>query len=180
MKYFAIVLVAIPFYSCSKNNNTPPDPNASGIIQYQVKGTDVVMNNVDVSSGQFVAFYKQLKGIAPETRYLLNAQKGANNLLAFPIVTDSLHEINYHYDSTVLLGNPAAFAFSLHHVGQTATIIYHTDNFDVNISVYKNGRISGAFKGKFTPYSTLQGVNFDDRGTIIISEGKMINVPVIF
>ena len=179
MKSLTIVLTAVIFYSCSKDTNIPPDATASGLIQYKINGTDVVINNVDVSSGQFVAFYKQPKGIAPETRYLLNAQKGANNLLIFPIVTDSLHEKNYHYDSTSLHNKPAAFAFSLEHTGETSTIVYHTDNFHVNISSYKNGRISGTFDGKFTPYST-QGVSFDDRGTIIISEGKMINVPVIF
>ena len=179
MKYFTIVLTAVIFYSCSKDTNIPPDTTSSGLIQYKVNGTDVVMNNVDVPSGQFVVFNKQLKGIAPETRYLLSAQKGADNLLIFPIVTDSLHEINYHYDSTSIHNKPAAFAFSLEHTGETSTIIYHTDSFHVNISTYKNGRISGTFAGKFTPYST-QGVSFDDRGTMIISEGKMINIPVIF
>ena len=180
MKYLLLVFTAAIFYSCSKDPAAPPRINASGLIQYKVNGTDVAMNNVAISSDQFVVCYKQPKGIAPKTRYLLTAQNGANNLLVFPIVTDSLHEMNYHYDSAVLIGNPAAFAFSLKYTGQTSTIFYHTDNFDVNISAYKNGLISGTFAGKFTPYSQLQGVSFEDRGKIIISEGKIDNVPVIY
>ena len=179
MKYLIIIFTAIIFYSCAKNP-AAPRINTSGFIQYKVNGSDVVMNNVDISSDQFVVCYKQPKGIAPETRYLITAQNGTSNLLIFPIVTDSLHEMNYHYDSIVLIGNPAAFAVSLEHNGQTSTIFYRTDNFDINVSAYTNGYLSGTFAGRFTPYNQFQGVSFEDRGKIIISEGKINNVPVIY
>lgn len=76
-----------------------------------------------------VAFAKQLQGIGlPETRYLLNAQKEPNNFLTITLVTDSLHEVNYHYDSASVNNNFAEFTFDIDNQGQSISLFFSSDS----------------------------------------------------
>jgi len=49
----------------------------------------------------------------------------------------------------------------------------------VKITSYTNARISGTFSGKFTP--TLGNLpDYSNKGTIIITDGKLNNIPVTY
>jgi len=105
---------------------------------------------------------------------MIEGQKGANNALLFAVTTASLKETSYHYDSTF---NPAFVNFILYYNGQESALLFSSDVFDINISSYKNGHITGTFTGKLTPFS---GSTFGERGTTIITEGVINNVSVIY
>jgi hypothetical protein len=176
MKKLLYFITCITLFSCSKDSNTPSGTNASGSIQYKVNGNLIVIDNVDILSGQYAIFYKLLKGSTlVETVYELNAQKGANNVLAFALVSDSLKQISYHYDSIDVFTNPTAFNFALGYNGQLGAIFYNGDMLDVNISSYKNSRITGTFSAKLSP-----GSDYNQRGTVLITEGVINNVQVVY
>lgn len=178
-KITSTLITCIIFFSCSKDTNNPsPVPSATGSIQYKVNGQLIVIDNVDLLSGQYAIFAKQLKGIIPETRYLLNAQKGINNFIAFTIVTDSLHQMNYHYDSLSVKDIFISFSFTNNSNGQLAGLLFNGDYFDINISSYKNSRVSGTFTAKISPFST--SFDYNKRGSVIISEGVLNNIQMTY
>ena|ERR1035437_1003670 len=173
MKKLLYFITCITLFSCSKDPNTPSGTNASGSIQYKINGNLVVMDNVDLLTGQYVIFSKQLKGsVLTQTQYTLNAQKGANNFMIMTIITDSLKTINYHYDSL-----SSYLSFIIDYNGQASALLFKNDYFDVNITSYQNARISGTFTAKYTPYSTT---GFGQYGSTLITEGKLNNVQVVY
>ena len=178
MKKILYLLICVILFSCSKDKNNPdPSQSISGSISYKVNGEIMSMNNDNLSSGEGVAFAKQLKGTGLQaTRYLLNAQKGVNNVMISAITTDSLHTQSYHYDSTFIDGNFTLFTISFN--GEISQVHYNTDYFDFNITSYKDGRISGNFTAKMTPQSGL--LDYKNRGSVVITEGKLNNVPVLY
>ena len=109
---------------------------------------------------------------------MLNAQKGVNTSLSFPLVTDSFHLINYHYDSTSIEGSENIASFIVTYNGQNAMVFFSGDMFDVNIASYKNSRLSGTFSAKLTPYGS--SIDYNDRGTLVITEGLINNIPVSY
>ena len=168
MKKLLYFITCITLFSCSKDPNTPSGTNASGSIQYKINGNLVVMDNVDLLTGQYVIFSKYLL----PTFYVLGAQKGANNRMSAIIVTDSLKTINYHYDSL-----SSYLSFIIDYNGQASALLFKNDYFDVNITSYQNARISGTFTAKYTPYSTT---GFGQYGSTLITEGKLNNVQVVY
>ena len=58
---------------------------------------------------------------------------------------------------------------------------YATDSMSINITAYSNGRISGNFSGKLTPFIT-EGLNpvYGDPGSVSITNGTFQNVPVLY
>ena len=176
MRILSCLLTCIIFLSCSKEKNYPFQPSsASGLIQYKINGQLIVMDNSDTINNAGAAFAKQLKGFLPETRYLLNAQKGVDNAIIAAIVTDSLKLINYHYDSAYL-HTTASCTFALAYNGQGAVIYFNGDYLDVNIFSYRNGRLSGTFSAKLTPLAGIS--DYSTRNSVIITEGKIDNIPV--
>lgn len=173
MKKLLIICLTVTLFSCSKDQdvllNEPQQTSSS--IEYKVNGSLVVMENVDAASLQYVTFFKQLKGLVPNTRYVLNAQQGANHVLALAITTDSLQLASYHYTNTDVS------IFTLQFNGQPASLYSGVDYFDVNITSYSGGKISGTFTAKTTPL-TLNG--FGVPGSIVITEGEINNVQVIY
>jgi len=136
----------------------------------------MAMDNANASSGENVVFAKQLKGsVLPATRYLMNAQRGTSNVLLLSISSDSLQEINYYYDSTYQSNHPAELVFDISFNGEIAALTFGGDNFDINISSYKNRKISGTFSGKLS--STP---DYNKRGDLVITEGVFNNIPVIY
>lgn len=176
-KLLLFPIIFISMLSCSKPNitesiNQPISENGS--IQYKVNGELAVIDNVNYMGAQYVLCAKQIRGlILPKTRYLLNAQKGVNNLFIFPIVTDSLQQKHYHSDSTTGGGLVTLTLFN----GNESAIVFSADYLDVNIASYKNSRISGTFTGRFTPLSSS---TFGVPGSIFITEGIINNVQVIY
>ncbi len=147
MKILLTILLYITLFSCSRdtNNNLTNQivQSAAGSVQYKVNGTLVVIDHVDLVRGQYTLFYKQLiPGSAlTETRYMLNAQSWADNILVFSIVTDSLNLVNYHIDSTSYVSSYYRHPFGLKYNGQHATIIFSGDFFDLYITGYQNSSI---------------------------------------
>src|SRR6478735_6282496 len=153
MKHTFLLLFLIGLISCNKDPNNPSSTNASGSISYKVNGNQVSINNIDILSGQFVVTYKQLKGsIYPNTQYFFQAQHGVNNLLMFLIVSDSLQKKNYHYDSLSVSSGTFAF-YNILYNSQQSTLFRKGDYFDINITDYNNGKISGSFTAKLTKIS---------------------------
>lgn len=181
MNKILIILSCITLFSCGKKSGTPATPPSStGSIQYKVNGNLVSADNSNTVNGAGVVFAKQLKGtIVPATRYLLNAQKDANNSILTSIVTDSLLEINYHYDSAYYSNNSTVFQFTLDFNGQSGSLFFNGDFFDITISSYKNSRITGTFTAKLSP-SAFGSSDYNNRGSLIITEGVLDNVPVTY
>jgi hypothetical protein len=170
-----IIYIAV-LQSCSKKNWVVNVNPSSGSIQYKVNGQLMTMDNANASNGENVVFAKQLKGsVLPATRYLMNAERGSNNVLLLSIASDSLHEINYYYDSTYQSTHPSELVFDISFNGEIGTLSFGGDNFDINISSYKNRKISGTFSGKLS--STP---DYNKRGNLIITEGVFNNIPVIY
>jgi hypothetical protein len=162
--------------SCSKDQNTPSGTNASGSVTYKVNGAQVTMNNVDVLTGQYAIFQKQLAGsVIPKTRYVLNAQNGANNVVVLAVVTDSMKKITYHYDSTALgLGGSNVINYN----GQISSPLTKNDYFDITVTDYSNGRVSGTFTAKLTPISSTGTIGTPS--SVSVTEGKLNNVQVVY
>ena len=134
------------------------------------------MDNANASNGENVVFAKQLKGnVLPATRYLMNAESGSNNVLLLSIASDSLQEINYYYDSIYQSSHPSELVFDISFNGEIGVLSFGGDNFDINISSYKNRKISGTFSGKLS--STP---DYNKRGNLVITEGVFNNIPVIY
>jgi hypothetical protein len=176
MRLQICLFIGVILLSCGKVKNYPFEPSSeSGSIQYKINGQLTVMDNVDTLNHGGAVINRQIKGLLPDTRYLINAQNGVDNTLVAAIVTDSLQLINYHYDS-VYMRTSASAIFALAYNGQGAVIHYKGDYIDVNIFSYKNSRISGTFSAKLTP---LEGIaDYNNRNSIIITDGKIDNVPV--
>lgn len=173
------LVLLLALISCSKPKNDTENTNVSGSISYTVNGTTITMNNVDISTGEGVVIAKQLKGdLISSTRYLLNAQKGLNNFLGVVIISDSLKVAGYHCDSTQLDNLNFMAVDNLNYNGQISSLYYNGDYLDVQITSYKNNRVSGTFSGKFTPQKNVFDYAF--HGTVVITDGKLNNVPVIY
>jgi hypothetical protein len=137
------------------------------------------MDNANIMNGEGVAFAKQLKGnVLPETRYLLNAQKGGNNVAIMTLVTDSLRTTTYHYDSTANDHTYDVFLFTIMANGNQSALMYGGDYLDVKITSYNSGHISGTFSGKLTPIANNFDYNY--KGSVTITDGKLNNIPVIY
>jgi hypothetical protein len=109
------------------------------------------------------------------TRYTLNAQKGANNLVIFALLTDSLKKITYHYDSTAI---SVGAVHGINYNGQLSYVLKKNDYFDVSITDYSNGHVSGTFAAKLTPVNSTGTTGIP--GSVTITEGKLNNVQVIY
>src|SRR5687768_3417202 len=102
-KLLLIISICFTLFSCAKDKDplTDRQQNESGSLEYKVNGNQVVMDHVELLTGQYVLFYKELKGgVISDTKYILFGQNEAKNVVLMTIVTDSIHLINYHYDST--------------------------------------------------------------------------------
>lgn len=176
-----IALVSFTLFSCNKNNgNSTPPADVIGSIHYVVNGNVVTMENKNFLSGEDVAFSKQLKGsILSATRFLLNAQKGTDNGLTTSIISDSLLEISYRYDSVSVADNPGDFLFNLDFNGRSSAILYNGDFVNIVINSYKDGRITGVFNARLSPVTGINN-DYSNRNTIIVSDGQFDRVPVIY
>lgn len=172
------LFISIIFLSCGKVKDYPFQPSSeSGSIQYKLNGQLIVMDNADTLNHGGAVIARQLKGLLPETRYLINAQNGVDNTLVAAMVTDSLQLINYYYDSAYMHTSTSG-TFALAYNGQGAVIHYKGDYIDVNIFSYKNARISGTFSAKLTPLAGI--TDYSNRNSVIITDGKIDNVPVSY
>jgi hypothetical protein len=175
MKLLASNLILIFLLSCSKDPNTPSGTTASGSISYKVNGGAFTIDNVDMLSGKYVVFQKQLAPLAISTRYNLSAQNGANNIVLFSLLTDSLKKIAYHYDSTAMsVGAVSGIVYN----GQPAYVLSKNDYFDVTITDYSAGRVSGTFAAKLTPATSTGTIGTPS--SVTVTEGKLNNVQVIY
>jgi hypothetical protein len=177
MKKILTFFACLTLLSCGKSKNDPTNQSVSGSISYKVNGQSVSMDNANLSSGEGVAFAKQLKGsVIQATRYLLNAQKGVNNILICAITVDSLHTQTYHYDSAFISNQFTVFSVLFN--GQQSEVFYNTDYFDFEISGYNSGKISGTFTAKMTPLNGT--LDYNNRGAVVITEGKLNNIPIAY
>ncbi len=179
MKNCLLIVIALSvLISCSQD----PGVNslADGEFQYKVNGSLVKISNVSISSGEYVIFFKQIAGsLITQTRYMLNAQKGTNNIWAFGIPTDSLRIQTYSLDTTSI--NTLGIICTMTYNGQQSALFYGGDFLTINITSYSNSLISGTFSAKFTPFSSLgMPPNYLNRGTTIITEGEFKNIKCLF
>jgi hypothetical protein len=88
--------------------------------------------------------------------------------------------MNYHYDSVAIYKSAGLKGELLTYTnGEQADLVYSSDYFDINITSYKNGRISGTFSAKYTPFP-LTSTSYDLRGTVLVTEGIINEVPVSY
>jgi hypothetical protein len=167
------LLLIVVFISCNKDSTL--QPGASGSIQYKVNGNDYSIENIDYTSGQYVIMAKQLAPAVITTRYTLNAQKGANNIVIFTILTDSLKKTSYHYDSTALsVGGTHLITYN----GQGSYVLTKNDYFDITITDYSNRHVSGTFTAKLAPANSLGTIGTPS--SVTVTEGKLNNIQVIY
>lgn len=173
--------MSLTLFSCKKGDGNKAPTQPPGSIQYKVNGNLVVMDDIDLTTGKFVNLAKQLGGgLVSNTRYMLDGQNGPNYIFMFPILTDTLHESSYHYDSASIVGTENAVYFESSFNANAAGIHFSGDHFDVNISSYKNGRVSGTFSATYTPANAPSQLDYNLRGTNIITEGKITDVQVVY
>ena len=177
-KILFTLITCMTFFSCSKDPDYPtPKKYILGSVRYKVNGQLVTLDNKNVQSGEYILFSKQIKGAGlTQTRYVLNAQKAINNTFIFAILSDSLQQINYHYDSAAVNNQQADFVLVLAYHSEVSTLFYSGDYLDVNITSYNNSRISGTFSAKLTPETSL--FDYNNRGKTIITDGVINSVPV--
>ena len=166
------LLLAILFYSCSKKETGTNESS----FQYKVDGQLVTIDfNIAQSSG--AVFARQMKSdIVPAARYQLNAQKGLNDVFIASIYTDDLKKGTYRYDSLGLIN----FNLTINSIlsgGAQSMLYYSTDYLEFNFTSVSKSSASGTFSGKFTPVSG--GLDYNNRSTVIISDGKFTNTPII-
>jgi hypothetical protein len=158
------LFLACVLFSCSKDPNTT---QAASSIQYKVNGNSIEIDNTVIA--------KQKAPTVPNTRYLFNAQTGANNIVIFTILTDSLKKVTYHYDSTALgLGASNVINYN----GQTSAVLSKNDYFDITITDYSGGHVSGTFAAKLTPVSSTGTIGTPS--SVSVTEGKLNNVQVVY
>ena len=163
--------------SCSKKNSDSnlniPDP---GFVEFKLNGSVIQIKHSNIVTGSPVFFWKPVG--APPPRYSLLALESNSNL-DLNILTDSLETKNYHYDSLAVHDSlNYVIALRVTYNGQTSVIHFKDDFADINISSYKNSRISGTFTGKLTPEAMPFG--FGQPDSINITEGKINEVMVIY
>jgi hypothetical protein len=96
-----------------------------------------------------------------------------NGEFTFTFYTDSLKVGNYKYTATQAYVTD--FGYPCYMAGPT-------DNMNINVTSYKNGRVSGNFTGQISP-ATMQGPYgpvFGTFGSVVIKNGLFSNVPVIY
>ena len=182
MKLLLLISSIVILSSCKKgadpNDQNNPVTPAEGSIEYRVNGNLFTIDNTKMLDSEYVTIRKEWSANIPTTRYIINEQKDANNFMAFTILTDSLLLANYHYDSIDQRNNAPTFSFNLGYNGLISSLFFNGDYLDVNISSYKNGRVSGTFTGKATPYSFTYGYGI--KNSFVITEGKLNNIPVTY
>jgi hypothetical protein len=167
-----LLLVILIFISCIKDSTN--QTTNSGSIQYKVNGNDVSFDIFGYSTDQYAIIWKQFPPTTISTRYTLTAKTGANGLV-FTIPTDSLKQTVYHYDSTALFVGAAQF---VRYNGVGSFVSTKNDYFDIIVTAYSNGRVSGTFSGKLTPSDSLGTIG--PPSSVTVTEGKFNNVEVIF
>jgi hypothetical protein len=138
-------------------------------LSYEINGTPVKVSvrDADNQSGGYytLACYKS-------NGYHFSGSTG-NGEFAFSFYTDSLKVGNYKYTATQEYITD--FGFPCYMAGAT-------DNMNINVTSYKNGRISGNFTGQISP-APMQGPYgpvFGAYGSVVIKNGLFSNVPVIY
>ena len=174
-----IIFFAFIILSCSKNDpesdSNTPDP---GFVEFKLNGTAVQIKHSNIVTGSPILFYKIPPNVLPEDRYSVFGLE-VNSSIDLNIFTDSLETKNYHYDSMDVDQTPyQVITLRITYNGETSVIHYKDDFADINISSYKNSRISGTFTGKLTPETLPAG--FGQPGSINITEGKINEVKVIY
>jgi hypothetical protein len=158
---FSNLFLICALVSCNKDSTNQVTTSSS--VEYKVNGSSF-------SISEYVVFAKQ-----GSTRYLFNAQKGVNNIVLFSVLTDSLKTISYHYDSSAI--NVGA-VYSIVYDGQNSSVLKKNDYFDISITDYSNGHVSGTFTAKLTPINSSGTTGTPS--SITITEGKLNNVQVIY
>ena len=168
-------LLSLPLFiylSCTPDTpNTQPIQNDdTAIIKYKINGTIVKHINTE-TSGYDAKAVKQTT-MWPEIRYLFEGHIASTELFQVMVITDSLKQINYHYDST----NNTIINIDHNSYALESILYYNGDYFDVNITSYSNGKISGFFSGKLSPQTIP--MDYTQRGTVLITEGEFINIGI--
>jgi len=168
-----IILFAIN--SCSKHKDEPATPELSvkGSIEFKLNGTLIRRDN-DSSNVIIASCVQQAQSGPLAAMYLFGAEAGVLTSLNFPVVTDNLDLTNYHEDSASI-NKYFYYPFGADNNGQAALIFFKGDYFDVNITSYKNHRVSGTFSGKLT---NVPNPDYFTRGSFVITDGIINNVPV--
>ncbi|MBK6936660.1 MAG: hypothetical protein IPH18_07045 [Chitinophagaceae bacterium] len=155
--------------SCSQD--IPPPQNEMVSIKYKINGVQVTYTD---SVPGYNANATKLTTMWPETRYLFEGHSGSSELFQAMIITDSLKPLQYRYDST---------NFSLinidHNAGALQSSLYFNgDYFNITITSYANGKISGLFTGRLSPYTIFY--DYNQRGSVMITEGAFTNLKITY
>ncbi len=174
MRFYVILFaVTVLLSSCLKQSiadamlDSGKDETAT--LSYEINGTAVKVSvrDADNQAGGYytLACYKSngyhFSGITD------------NGEFTFRFYTDSLKVGNYNYTATgeyvTDFGHPCYMAGP-------------TDYMNINVTSYKNGRISGNFTGQISPATTQgpYGPVFGAYGSVVIRNGLFSNVPVIY
>jgi len=168
MKFFFLPFLVL-ILSCSQETPLPNTEN--GTIKYKINGVQVTYT--DSVSG-YDAKATKLTTMWPETRYLFEGRRGPSELFQVMIITDSLKPIQYRYDST----SYAPVNIDHNSGALLSSLYFNGDYFNVTITSYSNGKLSGFFTGRLSPYSILH--DYNQRGSVAITEGLFTNLKVTY
>ncbi len=175
--YVTLFAVTILFSSCFKKSiadamlNTAKGGTAT--LSYEINGTPVTISVRDADNqvgGYYSLSCEKYNG------YNLNGMSNYGEF-TFSFYTDSLKPGNYNYTSLYYRG-----MYITDFQGKPCYIAEATDNMNVNVTSYKNGRINGNFTGQLTPAVTQgsYGNVYGASGSVVIKNGSFSNVPVVY
>lgn len=171
--YLMLFTVTVLLSSCLKQSVAEAMLDSAkgetATLSYEINGTAVKVSvrDADNRSGGYytLACYKS-------NAYHFSGATG-NGEFTFSFYTDSLKVGNYKYTATQEYITD--FGFPCYMAGPT-------DNMNINVTSYKNGRISGNFTGQISP-APMQGPYgpvFGAYGSVVIKNGLFSNIPVIY
>ena len=179
MKTLSVLLLSIIILaSCKKESEAS---SSRGKLSYKLNGELITYEEKGDRSPSL-----RLAKLNPinfgEPAYELVANNSLEDNLQLLLYTDSLKTINYRYDSTDVQSH--ALIIDVSHDSPellAGRVVFVGDFLNVTITSYANGKISGNFSARLSPYSRFSNsYNYQDKGSVIVTEGQFSNVKVFY
>jgi hypothetical protein len=190
LKLVLIFCATTLLLSCSKeneNNGNNADTDSSS-ISFKLNGTLIKFsgsygednpNYWNDSLYEYATCKKELNQSFPSNGkfwYIFTGQHGMNqyqNDFMINLTSDSLTTGNFRYDS-INAGWKAQISAYINKISYSG-VQFSKDSFNLSITSYSSGRISGTFSARLTP---MTNGTYGVHGSTIITDGILNNVKV--
>ena len=172
-----LTLLVLALLSCKKQS----EELSYARLSYKLNGQLIAYENTSADD-QAIGSGKLDPVNFGESAYEIGAHKGGHDDLQMLLYTDSLKTINYHYDSVAARVHALIIAVDHNSPEVIASrVVFADDYLDVTITSYANGRISGNFSARLSPYTiSSNSYEYTNKGSIVITEGQFSNIEVSY